>query len=168
MGRAARRCGGAPPTAADCARMLRYGKMPGWVLLLLALLVLFVVYKWYTWRRGPRLIKVAAPSADVFAVMRTRDQWLALRRAAPLLGTVFYADGCTHCTNAWSMFRHAAATLAAQGVPLVALESRHVTRDDSIKGYPTLRVYHNGVVSTYRGPRDASSVVQFVHGCAAK
>ena len=86
----------------------------------------------------------------------------------------FYAPWCGHCKKLEPEYASAAATLKGTDGKLAkvdATEAKQLAERFAIKGFPTLKMFKNGVASEYQGGRSAADIVSYVKkasGPAAK
>jgi len=75
----------------------------------------------------------------------------------------FYAPWCGHCKSLAPNYGLAATQLKGEGVVLGKLDATvHQGHGVEIRGYPTLKIYRNGKMSDYNGPRTADGIVQYM------
>jgi len=77
----------------------------------------------------------------------------------------FYAPWCGHCKAMAPAYEEAAEKLSEQGIPLAKVdgtEEPEITQAQSVKGFPTLKVFRKGVASDYTGPRDMDGIVRYM------
>jgi len=79
----------------------------------------------------------------------------------------FYAPWCGHCKKLTPEYSKAAASLAENDPPIKlakvdATIEKALGERFQVKGYPTLKIFRNGVASEYSGPRQAAGIVKFV------
>jgi len=77
----------------------------------------------------------------------------------------FYAPWCGHCKAMAPAYEEAAEKLSEQGIPLAKVdgtEEPEITQAQSVKGFPTLKVFRKGVASDYTGPRDMDGIVRYI------
>jgi len=83
--------------------------------------------------------------------------------AAPSILVEFYAPWCGHCKSLKPAWSQAAKKL--KGIVKVAAidandeKNRPVAGRYGIKGFPTIKIFKNGVPSDYNGGRDAKSII---------
>ena len=79
----------------------------------------------------------------------------------------FYAPWCGHCKKLIAPYAEAATTLKGDDDP-VPLGKVDATVESAlagkfgVKGYPTLKIFRNGAVADYNGPRDAAGIVSYM------
>jgi len=107
-------------------------------------------------------------------IVLTNDNFDTIVNEAETILVKFYAPWCGHCKHLAPEYIKAAATLEKEGVILAevdaTVETKLADRFD-VHGYPTLYVFHKGVKSEYKGPRDHMGIVKYMRaqaGPAAK
>ena len=82
----------------------------------------------------------------------------------PLALVEFYAPWCGHCKTLepkWSIAAHRAKQLASP-VPLAKVDATmnsDLSDRYDVNGYPTIKLFRNGIAEEYTGPRDPSSII---------
>jgi protein disulfide isomerase len=77
----------------------------------------------------------------------------------------FYAPWCGHCKHLAPEYAEAATVLKKDGVELAKVDATAETASASkygVSGYPTLKIFRNGVASDYNGPRTASGIINYM------
>lgn len=70
-----------------------------------------------------------------------------------------HALRCGHCQQLAPVYSQAATTLATEGVTLAKVDStdeEQLSERFSIQAYPTLKIFRNGEIFDYQGPRTAA------------
>jgi len=78
----------------------------------------------------------------------------------------FYAPWCGHCKSMAPKYEEAAAQLAEQGSKVVLAELDATKEEElagrfKIEGFPTLKLFRNGLEEDYNGGRDTKDFVEF-------
>ena len=77
----------------------------------------------------------------------------------------FYAPWCGHCKQLAPEYEKAATLLKKNDpyIPLIKVDctiETAVCGDQGVSGYPTLKIFKNGVPSEYNGPREADGIAK--------
>ena len=77
----------------------------------------------------------------------------------------FYAPWCGHCKKLAPEYEKAAKILKRNdpSIPLIKVDctvETAVCGDQGVSGYPTLKIFKNGVASEYNGPLEAGGIVK--------
>jgi len=113
---------------------------------------------------------------DSKVVVLTKDNFDKIVNEAETILVKFYAPWCGHCKRLAPDYIKAADILAKDGDGVILAEVDATDQTEladrfSVHGYPTLYVFHKGVKSDYKGPRDANGIVKYMRaqaGPAAK
>ncbi|POV98379.1 hypothetical protein PSHT_14058 [Puccinia striiformis] len=84
---------------------------------------------------------------------------------APLILVEFMAPWCGHCKALMPEYKRAATLLKKGGIPVAkadCTEQSELCAKYEIQGYPTLKIFTNGVSSEYKGPRKADGIVSYM------
>lgn len=79
----------------------------------------------------------------------------------------FYAPWCGHCKNLAPEYKVAAKELLSHDPPIPLAKVDATSNEDlaskyEVTGYPTMKVFHNGVPYEYEGPRKADGIVSYM------
>jgi len=116
----------------------------------------------------------AAEDRKVFKL--TKDNFDSVVNEAETILVKFFAPWCGHCKHLAPEYIKAADILEKDGEGVIlaevdATEETSLADRFDVHGYPTLYVFHKGVKSEYKGPRDADGIVKYMRaqaGPAAK
>lgn len=95
----------------------------------------------------------------------TSENFSTLVTPAPLILVEFMAPWCGHCKALMPEYKKAATLLKKDGIPVAKVdctEQSEVCSQHEISGYPTLKIFANGVASEYKGPRKADGIVSYM------
>ena len=123
--------------------------------------------------RSARLIALALCAALAAAAPKEEEHVVVLSDATfddfisshPLVLVEFYAPWCGHCKELAPTWSEAAQRLKTLD-PYVPLAKVDATENDalatrfSVTGYPTIKVFRDGVAEEYKGPRDADGIFE--------
>jgi protein disulfide-isomerase A1 len=81
----------------------------------------------------------------------------------------FYAPWCSHCNSLKPIFADAAETLHNEGIGVQlakvdATQHMDLAKEFGLKGYPTLKWFHNSEPDDYTGQRSTAAIVKWVKG----
>ncbi|TFK23265.1 disulfide isomerase [Coprinopsis marcescibilis] len=82
-----------------------------------------------------------------------------------LLLVEFFAPWCGHCKALAPHYEEAATALKDKGIKLAkvdCVEEADLCQSKGVQGYPTLKVYRNGEVTDYNGPRKADGIISYM------
>jgi len=78
----------------------------------------------------------------------------------------FFAPWCGHCKNLAPHYEEAATELKSKkGIKLAKVDCTNeqaLCGDYGVSGYPTLKVFRNGVPTDYTGPRKADGIISYM------
>ncbi|WVF70644.1 protein disulfide-isomerase domain [Kwoniella sp. CBS 6097] len=77
----------------------------------------------------------------------------------------FFAPWCGHCKNLAPHYEEAATELKDKKIKLAKVdctEQAKLCQDYGVSGYPTLKVFRNGVPTDYSGPRKADGIISYM------
>lgn len=79
----------------------------------------------------------------------------------------FFAPWCGHCKKLAPEYAKAAAVLKNDKPPIAlasvdCIANSGVCSKHGVSGYPTMKIFRNGVASDYGGPREADGIVSFL------
>ncbi|KAG0057446.1 protein disulfide-isomerase precursor [Gryganskiella cystojenkinii] len=77
----------------------------------------------------------------------------------------FYAPWCGHCKALAPEYEIAATELKEHSIPIAKVDCTVETdlcQEHGIQGYPTLKVFREGVATDYSGPRKADGIVSYL------
>lgn len=83
----------------------------------------------------------------------------------PLVLVEFFAPWCGHCKSLAPHYEEAATKLKDKGIKLAkvnCVDEADLCQENEIRGYPTLRVFRNGVSAEYNGPRQTEGIVSYM------
>jgi len=104
-------------------------------------------------------------------VVLTKDNFDKVVNDAETILVKFYAPWCGHCKHLAPEYIKAAGILEKDGEGVIlaevdATEETDLANRFDVHGYPTLYVFHKGVKSDYKGPRDANGIVKYMRAQA--
>jgi protein disulfide-isomerase A1 len=77
----------------------------------------------------------------------------------------FFAPWCGHCKALAPHYEEAATALKEKNIKLAkvdCVEEADLCQSHSIQGYPSLKVYRQGVPTEYNGPRKADGIISYM------
>lgn len=77
----------------------------------------------------------------------------------------FFAPWCGHCQALKSQYEAAATALKPESIKLATVdctEEEDLCSEQDVRGYPTLKVFRNGVAKEYSGPRKTDGIVSYM------
>ncbi|WWD17618.1 protein disulfide-isomerase domain [Kwoniella shandongensis] len=77
----------------------------------------------------------------------------------------FFAPWCGHCKNLAPHYEEAATELKSKNIKLAKVdctEEQALCGEYGVNGYPTLKVFRNGVPVDYTGPRKADGIISYM------
>ncbi|KAJ9118202.1 hypothetical protein QFC22_004107 [Naganishia vaughanmartiniae] len=78
----------------------------------------------------------------------------------------FFAPWCGHCKSLAPHYEEAATELKnKEGIKLAKVdctENQELCQEHGVKGYPTLKVFREGVAADYGGPRKADGIISYM------
>ncbi|KAJ9472944.1 Protein disulfide-isomerase [Diplonema papillatum] len=113
-------------------------------------------------------------AAAVLGVVRSEEvlvatdaNWNEVVEQEPLILVEFYAPWCGHCKQLTPKYEEAAKILAKEDPPIRlakvdATVEKIYSGKAGVSGFPTLKLYRNGIMSDYRGERETDSIVQYM------
>eukprot|EP00457_Paulinella_chromatophora_P010620 gb/GEZN01010730.1/.p1 GENE.gb/GEZN01010730.1/~~gb/GEZN01010730.1/.p1 ORF type:complete len:299 (+),score=46.09 gb/GEZN01010730.1/:62-958(+) len=102
-------------------------------------------------------------SGSVVTLTESNFEELVLRSDEPVL-VEFFAPWCGHCKNLEPEWAKAAASLSGK-VKLGAVDATQETQlaqKYGVNSYPTIKVFRNGEIEEYNGPREAEGIEKYV------
>jgi len=121
-------------------------------------------------------LAVLCAAEDSKVVKLTKANFDSVVNEADTILVKFFAPWCGHCKHLAPEYIKAAEVLAKDGEGVIlaevdATEETDLANRFDVHGYPTLYVFHKGVKSEYKGPREADGIVKYMRaqaGPAAK
>ncbi|KAH0587623.1 hypothetical protein H2248_006393 [Termitomyces sp. 'cryptogamus'] len=77
----------------------------------------------------------------------------------------FFAPWCGHCKALAPHYEEAATALKEKNIALAnvdCVDQADLCQAHEVQGYPTLKVYKNGVPTDYNGPRQANGIISYM------
>ncbi|WVR06114.1 protein disulfide-isomerase domain [Kwoniella sp. DSM 27419] len=77
----------------------------------------------------------------------------------------FFAPWCGHCKNLAPHYEEAATELKKKDIKLAKVdctENQELCSEYGVTGYPTIKVFRNGVPTDYSGPRKADGIISYM------
>eukprot|EP00745_Piridium_sociabile_P044718 TRINITY_DN94919_c3_g1_i1.p1 TRINITY_DN94919_c3_g1~~TRINITY_DN94919_c3_g1_i1.p1 ORF type:complete len:477 (-),score=62.60 TRINITY_DN94919_c3_g1_i1:186-1616(-) len=114
------------------------------------------------------LVSQGGTPPDDAVVTLTDDDFGSFVETNPIVLVEFYAPWCGHCKKLAPAFEAAAKKLKeleGGGVPLAKVDAtvhKAVGEKYGVSGYPTLKLFRNGVPSDYDGGRNAEDIVAWI------
>lgn len=108
---------------------------------------------------------------DSAVITLTSDNFDQVIQENPLILVEFYAPWCGHCKKLAPEYEKAAEELG-KTLPLAKVDAddeknRPLAQRFEIRGFPTLKLFRNGVPSDYQGERSSAALVSFMRKQAA-
>ena len=110
---------------------------------------------------------VAAFPEEENVVVLSADNFDPFIKQSPLALVEFYAPWCGHCKQLAPAWSKAAAKSKKLPVPVPLAKVDATVEEDlaskyEVSGYPTIKLFKNGVAEDYLGPRDADGILAYV------
>eukprot|EP00831_Metopus_contortus_P021063 TRINITY_DN1937_c0_g3_i1.p1 TRINITY_DN1937_c0_g3~~TRINITY_DN1937_c0_g3_i1.p1 ORF type:complete len:296 (+),score=74.07 TRINITY_DN1937_c0_g3_i1:107-994(+) len=128
-----------------------------------------------TWDTYMEWWKIVLSLAVVFAIANaegntldlTDDTYEEALKSNPIIMIKFYAPWCGHCKAFKPEYDKAADMILEQGKPYVladldAAAHKKAAEKNSIQGFPTVKLFLNGVAIEYTGDRKAEAIISFI------
>ncbi|KAG0044865.1 Protein O-glucosyltransferase 2 [Gryganskiella cystojenkinii] len=105
-----------------------------------------------------------AHASDV--IQLTKDTWKELISPDQKIAMVdFYAPWCGHCKTLEPEYEKAAKELKKSDIPLIKVdctEDMELCKDFEVSGYPTLKIFKNGIARDYKGTRKSDGIISYI------
>jgi protein disulfide-isomerase A1 len=108
-------------------------------------------------------VLVAAEHSDVISL--TAQTFESTVNIEPLALVEFFAPWCGHCKALAPHYEEAATALKDKNIKLAkvdCVEEADLCQSHGVQGYPTLKVYRQGVPTEYHGPRKADGIISYM------
>jgi len=110
---------------------------------------------------------LADPEVEDGVYILTDSNFDEFVKGEPFTIVEFYAPWCGHCKKLAPEYSKASMILAKENPPVKlakvdATVEKSIGERFEIRGYPTIKIFRNGVASEYDGPREANGIVRYV------
>ncbi|GAA6015474.1 hypothetical protein JCM10207_008607 [Rhodosporidiobolus poonsookiae] len=108
------------------------------------------------------LAAVAAASDVVELTQSTHKDFI---EGSPLSLVEYFAPWCGHCKALAPHYEEAATILKKENIPIAKVDctvETEVCSGQGVNGYPTLKVFRNGVPADYQGTRKTDGIVSYM------
>ncbi|ESK96047.1 protein disulfide isomerase [Moniliophthora roreri MCA 2997] len=105
----------------------------------------------------------AGAASDVLTL--TAQDFEAKVNPESLILVEFFAPWCGHCQALAPQYEQAATTLKEKNIKLAkvdCVDQADLCQANGVQGYPTLKVFRNGIPTDYGGPRKADGIVSYM------
>ncbi|KAH9458973.1 hypothetical protein Pst134EA_019127 [Puccinia striiformis f. sp. tritici] len=107
--------------------------------------------------------KTAAPASDIIEL--TLENFDTVVATTPLILVEFMVPWCHFCQDLGPEYKRSAKILKEQGIPSAKVdctEQDELCAEHLLPSYPTLKVFSNGRMAVYKGPKKADSIVSYI------
>jgi len=95
----------------------------------------------------------------------TADNFTKTAKTTSLMLGMFYAPWCKHCKQMMPEFEGAATELKDWGIQMALIDGtkeKELADQYGVHGWPTLKLFRNGRVFPYNGPREKANIIEFM------